>query len=56
MVFGIWLPLFLLFNTVSGFLGINYHTDFTLPNSDSQLSGTLIKTGDIEDAGTRPRS
>ena len=52
MVFGIWLPLFLLFNTVSGFMGINYHTDFTLPNSDSQfVKDALIKTGDIEDAG-----
>ena len=52
MVFGIWLPLLLVFNTVSGFMGIDYHTDFTLPNSDSQfVKDALIKTGDIEDAG-----
>ncbi len=52
MVFGIWLPLLLVFNTVSGFMGINYHTDFTLPNSDSQfVKDALIKTGDVEDAG-----
>ena len=52
MVFGIWLPIFLVFNTVSGFMGINYHTDFNLPNSDSQfVKDALIKTGDVEDAG-----
>ena len=52
MVFGIWLPLFLGLNTVSGFMGINYHTDFTLPNSESQfVKDALVKTGDPEDAG-----
>ena len=52
MVFGIWLPLFLGLNTVSGFMGVNYHTDFTLPNSESQfVKDALIKTGDSEDAG-----
>ena len=52
MVFGIWLPLLLALNTVSGFMGIDYHTDFNLPNSDSQyVKDALIKTGDYEDAG-----
>jgi putative drug exporter of the RND superfamily len=52
MVFGIWLPLVLGFNTISGFMGINYHTDFTLPNSDSQfVKDALIRIGDVEDAG-----
>ena len=52
MVFGIWLPLFLGLNTVSGFMGINYHTDFSLPNSETQfVKDALIKTNDAEDAG-----
>ncbi len=52
MVFGIWLPLFLALNTVSGFMGNNYHTDFTLPHSESQfVKDALTKTGDAEDAG-----
>jgi putative drug exporter of the RND superfamily len=52
MVFGIWLPIFLVFNTVSGFMGVNYHTSFTLPNSDTQfVQDALVKTGDNEDAG-----
>jgi putative drug exporter of the RND superfamily len=52
MVFGIWLPLVLVFNSISGFMGIDYHTDFTLPNSDSQfVKDTLIRIGDVEDAG-----
>jgi len=52
MVFGIWLPIFLLFNTVSGFMGVNYHTSFNLPNSDTQfVQHALVKTGDAEDAG-----
>jgi RND superfamily putative drug exporter len=52
MVFGIWLPLVLAFNTVSGFVGIDYHTDFNLPNSESQfVKDALIETGDLEEAG-----
>ena len=52
MVFGIWLPIFLIFNTVSGFMGVNYHTTFNLPNSDTQfVQDALVKTGDREDAG-----
>ena len=52
MVFGIWLPLLLVLNTVSGFMGIDYHTDFTLPGSESQVvKDALIRTGDLEDAG-----
>jgi RND superfamily putative drug exporter len=52
MVFVIWLPLLLALNTISGFMGIDYHTDFTLPGSESQyVKDALIRTGDIEDAG-----
>ena len=52
MVWGIWLPLVLALNTISGFVGINYHTDFNLPNSDSKfVQDVLAETGDAEDAG-----
>ena len=52
MVFGIWLPLVLVLNTISGFIGINYRTDFNLPNSDSKfVQDVLLKTTDPEDAG-----
>ena len=52
MVFGIWLPLLLVLNTVSGFMGIDYHTDFTLPHSETQfVSDALVKSDDPEDAG-----
>jgi len=36
MVFAIWLPLLLVFNSISGFLGNGFHTDYTFPNSESQ--------------------
>ena len=52
MVFGIWLPLFLGLNTISGFMGIDYHTDFSLPNSETQyVKDALVKSDDPEDAG-----
>jgi len=47
MVFAIWLPLLLVFNSVSGFLGNNFHTDYTQPDSESkQVKDAFSRAGD----------
>ena len=52
MVFGIWLPLMVLLNVISGALGTNFHTDFTLPDSESkQVVDILQSTGQGERGG-----
>ena len=52
MVFAIWLPLVVVFNSVSGAIGIDYHTDFDLPDSDSKVvQDALIGTDNGEEAG-----
>ncbi len=54
MVFAIWLPLLVVFNGLSGAIGIDYHTDFDLPDSDSKVvQDALIGTGNGEEAGSK---
>lgn len=52
MVFAIWLPLLVVINAVSGAVGSDYHTSFTLPDSQSKtVQDALIKAGSKEDSG-----
>jgi RND superfamily putative drug exporter len=52
MVFAIWLPLLVVFNGLVGAIGTDYHTDFTLPDSEAKLvQDALSAGGSKEDAG-----
>jgi RND superfamily putative drug exporter len=47
VVFGIWLPLLIVLNGVSGAIGTDYHTDFTQPDSESkQVQDAFTRAGD----------
>ncbi len=51
MVLAIWLPLLIGLNAVVGAIGTNYHTDFTLPDSEAKLVQDALKKSSKEDAG-----
>ncbi len=52
MVFAIWLPLLVAVNAISGAVGSDYHTSFSLPDSQSKtVQETLIAAGNREDSG-----
>ena len=53
MVFAIWLPLLVGLSVASGAVGTNFHTSFTLPNSESKrVQDTLQSIGGGEQAGS----
>jgi RND superfamily putative drug exporter len=52
MVFGIWLPLLIGINAISGGLGTDFHTDFEIPGGESkQVQDVLSSGASNEDAG-----
>ncbi|MFM2078484.1 MAG: hypothetical protein RJA49_2374 [Actinomycetota bacterium] len=53
IVFGVWLPALLVVNSISGFMRNNFHTDFSLPDSDSKVvHDVLVRTGSDAAAGS----
>jgi RND superfamily putative drug exporter len=44
MIFGIWLPLLIVVNGISGAVGTNYHTDFKLPASESKDAFDILES------------
>jgi RND superfamily putative drug exporter len=52
MVFGIWLPLLVVANIVSGGAGTDFHTDFEIPGGESKKVQDILSSGaSDEDAG-----
>jgi RND superfamily putative drug exporter len=52
MAFGIWLPLLIGINIVSGAIGTNFHTDFEIPGGESKKVQEILSIGaSEEDAG-----
>ncbi|HQV58335.1 MAG TPA: hypothetical protein PKV27_10005, partial [Ilumatobacteraceae bacterium] len=52
VLLAIWLPLLVVANAVSGAVGSDYHTSFTLPESQSKdVQDVLESAGNREDSG-----
>ncbi|CAB4363074.1 MAG: MMPL family transporter [Actinobacteria bacterium] len=52
MVFAVWLPVLVTLNVLSSSLGTDYHTEFSMPNTESKLvQDAFNNIGNKEDAG-----
>ena len=51
VVFGIWLPLFVILNAASGAAGSNFHTEMKLPSGEARDVFDLLQTVSKEEAG-----
>ena len=51
MVFGIWIPVVVLIAALSGAVGNNFRTEFSLPDSDSSDATALLESASRSEAG-----
>ena len=51
MVFGIWIPVVILIAALSGAVGNNFRTEFSLPDSDSSDATALLESASRSEAG-----
>ena len=54
MVFGIWVPLLVVINAVSGAIGTDYHTEFNQPDSESKQVQDALSAGGNDERGRVP--
>ncbi|MFM8553786.1 MAG: MMPL family transporter [Acidimicrobiales bacterium] len=51
MVFGIWIPVVVIAAVLSGAVGNSFRTEFTLPDSDSNVATALLESASRSEAG-----